>query len=143
MSLKIPLTRPVRGQSPSSEGHQGVEEQVSPIAPRTPLIFIRRTGMEEQASCPTKDPTRLALQGQGLTVDPSCQSRCGLSKKQEGHRNHTILERIGNTPYNQPGLGADDQKHHIGAKEITPNRHPRWNPNWHTSARVKLRGRKK
>ncbi len=38
--------------------------------------------MREQVSCPTKDPTRLALQGQGLTVDPSCQSCCGLSRKQ-------------------------------------------------------------
>ncbi len=39
--------------------------------------------MEEQASCPTKDPKRLALQGQGLTVDPSCWSRRGLSQKKE------------------------------------------------------------
>ncbi len=42
--------------------------------------------MQEQASCPTKDPTRLTLPGQGLTVDPSCQSRRGLSRKQEGNR---------------------------------------------------------
>ncbi len=45
--------------------------------------------MKEQASCPIKDATRLALQGQGLTVDPSCQSCRGLSwkqqRKQESH----------------------------------------------------------
>ena len=69
--------------SPSSRGHHGVEEQVSPIAPCTPLKLKRRTGMKEQASCPIKDPTRLALQGQGLTVDPSCQSCRGLSRKQQ------------------------------------------------------------
>ncbi len=83
--------------------------------------------MEERTSCPTKDPTRLVLQGQGLTVDPSCQSRSGLSKKQERNRNHTTLGRIGSTPYNQPGLGVGDQEHHIGTLETTPNRHPRWN----------------
>ena len=81
--------------------------------------------MKEQASCPTKDPTRLALQGQGLTVDPSCQSRCRLSRKQEGNRNHTTLGRIGSTPYSQPGLEVDDQKHHIGTKGMTPHGHPR------------------
>ncbi len=81
--------------------------------------------MKEQTSCPTKDPTRLVLQGQGLTVDPSCQSRRGLSKKQERNRNHTTLGRIGSMPYSQPGLGVDDQKHHIGTKGITPNGRPR------------------
>ncbi len=39
--------------------------------------------MKEQASCLLKDPTRLALQGQGLTVNPSCQSCRGLSRKQQ------------------------------------------------------------
>ncbi len=73
---------PRRGQSPISKGRHGVEEQVSPIAPRTHLKPKQRRGMREQASCPTEDPTRLALQGQGLTVDPSFQSRCGLSRKQ-------------------------------------------------------------
>ncbi len=81
--------------------------------------------MKEQANCPIEDPTRLALQGQGLTVDPSCQSRRGLSKKQERNRNHTTLGRIGNTLYNQPGLTVDDQKYHIGTLETTPNGHPR------------------
>ncbi len=80
---------PRKGQSPSSKGHHGVEEQVSPIAPRTPLKLMRRKGMEEQASCPPKDPTRLALQGQRLTVDPSCQSRRRVvtkaRRKQESH----------------------------------------------------------
>ena len=80
--MKMVPTCPRKGQSPSSKGRHGVEEQVSPIAPRTPLKPKKRTGMREQASCPTKDPTRLVLQGQGLTVDPSCQSRCGLSRKQ-------------------------------------------------------------
>ena len=59
--------------------------------------------MKEQASCLTEDPTRLALQGQGLTFDPSCQSRRGLSKKKERNRNHTTFGKIGNTPYRQPG----------------------------------------
>ncbi len=59
--------------------------------------------MEEQASCPTKDPTWLALQGQGLTVDPSCRSRRALSWKQEENRNHTTLGRIGSMPYDLPG----------------------------------------
>ncbi len=70
MLLKIVPACPGKGRSPSSRGHHGVEEQVSPIGPRTPLKPDRRTGMKEQASCPVKDPTRLALQGQGLTVDP-------------------------------------------------------------------------
>ncbi len=39
--------------------------------------------MREQASCSIKDPTRLALQGQRLTVDPSCQFCRGLSRKQQ------------------------------------------------------------
>ncbi len=47
--------------SPSSRGHHGVEEQVSPIAPCTPLKLKRRMGIKEQASYPVKDPTRLAL----------------------------------------------------------------------------------
>ncbi len=81
--------------------------------------------MKEQASCPTKDPMRLALQGQGLTVDPSCQSRRGLSRKQEGNRNHITLERIGDTPYDQPGLTVDDRKRYIGTLETTPNRRSR------------------
>ncbi len=81
--------------------------------------------MEEQASCPTKDPMRLALQGQGLTVNPSCQSRHGLSRKQEENRNHTTLGRIGNTPYNQPGLTVDDWRRYIGSWKATPSRRPR------------------
>ncbi len=80
--------------------------------------------MKEQASCPTEDPTRLVLQGQGLTVDPSWQSRRGLSKKLTENRNHTTMGRIGSKPCNQPRLGVDDQPHHIGTMEITPNRHP-------------------
>ncbi len=84
--------------------------------------------MKERASCPTEDPTRLVLQGQGLTVDLSCQSHRGLSKKLIKNRNHTTRGRIGSMPCNQPGLGVDDQKYHIGTMEITPNRHPRWNP---------------
>ncbi len=83
--------------------------------------------MKEQTSCPTKDPMRLVLQGQGLTVDPSCRSRRGLSRKQERNRNHTILGRIGSTPYNQFGLGLEDQKYHIRTLETTPNGLPRWN----------------
>ncbi len=81
--------------------------------------------MKEQTSCPTKDPTWLVLQGQGLTVDPSCRSHHGLSRKQERNRNPTTLGKIGSMPYNQPGLGVDDQKHHIGTKGITPHGHPR------------------
>ncbi len=81
--------------------------------------------MEEQASCPTEDPMRLALQSQGLTVDPSCQSRRGLSQKQEGNRNHPTLGRIGSTPYDQPGLAVNDQKRYIGTLETTPNRRSR------------------
>ena len=81
--------------------------------------------MEEQASCPTNDPTRLALQGQGLTVDPSCQSSRGLSRKQEGNRNHTTLGRTWSMPYNQPGLAVDDRNRYIGTLETTPNRRPR------------------
>ncbi len=84
--------------------------------------------MKERVSCPTEDPTRLVLQGQGLTVDPSCQSRRGLSKRSTRNRNHTTTGRITNTPYNQPGLRVVDQKHHIGTLETTPNRHPQWNP---------------
>ncbi len=80
--------------------------------------------MNERTSCPTKDQTWLVLQGQGLTVDPSCRSRRGLSRKQEGNRNHTTLGRIGSTPYNQHGLEVDDQEHHIETKRITPPRHP-------------------
>ncbi len=80
--------------------------------------------MKEQASCPTEDPTRLVLQGQGLTVGPSCRSRRGLSKKLTKTRNYTTLGKIGSTPYSQHGLGIDDQKHPIGTKEITPSRHP-------------------
>ncbi len=102
--MKRPSTSHYEAQSPSSEGHHGVEEQVSPIAPRTPLIFMRRTGMREQASCPTKDPMQLALQGQGLTVDPSCRSRRGLSRKQVRNRNHTISGGIGSTPLTSPDL---------------------------------------
>ncbi len=60
--------------------------------------------MEEPTSCPTKDPTQLVFQGQGLTVDPSCQSRCRLSTSKEGSKNHTTLGRIESTPYGQPGL---------------------------------------
>ncbi len=56
---------PSRGQSPSSRGHHGVEEQVSPIAPRTPLIFMRRTGIKEQASCLIEDPTAAGPLGPG------------------------------------------------------------------------------
>ncbi len=81
--------------------------------------------MKEPTSCPTKDLTWLVLHGQGLTVDPSCQSRRGLSKKQEGNRNHTTLGWIGSTPYSQPGLEVDNQKHHIGTKGMTPHGHPR------------------
>ncbi len=60
--------------------------------------------MKEQTSCPTKDPTRLVLQGQGLTVDPSCQSRRGLSRKQEGNRNHTTWEGSGARLITSPDL---------------------------------------
>ncbi len=35
---------PRKGQSPSSEDHHGVEEQVSPIAPRTPLNIYEENG---------------------------------------------------------------------------------------------------
>ena len=80
--------------------------------------------MREQASCPTKDPMQLALQGQGLTVDPSCRSRRGLSRKQVRNRNHTISGGIGSTPYDQPGLTVDDRKHYIGTLETTPSRRP-------------------
>ncbi len=86
--------------------------------------------MKEQTSCPTEDPTPLVLQGQGLArdwpgTDPSCQSRHGLSRKQEGNRNHTTLGRIGNTPYSRSGLAVDDRKRYIGTLEATPNRRPR------------------
>ncbi len=80
-SLNLGTTR--RSPSPSSRGHHGVEEQVSPIAPRTPIKPNRRTRMKERASCPLEDPMRLALQGQGLTVNPSCQSCRRLSRKQQ------------------------------------------------------------
>ncbi len=117
MPLRIVPTCPGEGQSPSSKGRHGVEEKVSPIAPRTPLKPMRRTGMREQASCPTKDLTRLALQGQGLPVDPSCQSYRGLSQKQR--------KKTGITPYDQPGLAADDRNRYIGTWEITPDVSPR------------------
>ncbi len=63
MPLKIVPTAPEKKKkrSPSSRGHHGVEEQVSLIAPRTPLKPDRRMGMKEQASCPVNDPMRLAL----------------------------------------------------------------------------------
>ncbi len=80
--------------------------------------------MEERTSCLTKDPTRLVLQGQGLTVDPSCQSRRGLSRKRKGNKNHTTLGRIGSTPYSQPGLTVNDRKHYIGTLEATSDRRP-------------------
>ena len=49
---KIWTLSPSKGQSPSSRGLHGVEEQVSPIAPRTPLIFMRRAGIKEPNQLP-------------------------------------------------------------------------------------------
>ena len=81
--------------------------------------------MKEQASRPTKDPTRLALQGQELTVDLSCQSRRRLSRKPERNKDHTTLGRTGSMPYNQPRLIADDWNRYLGTSETTPTRRPR------------------
>ncbi len=99
--------------------------------------------MEERASCQTEDPTRLVLQGQGLTVDLSCQSRRGLSKKSTRNRNHTTMGKIRNMPYDRPGLRIATQKHHIGTLETILNRHLRWNLCSPILAGVKFGRRKK
>ncbi len=86
---KIWTRSPSLGQSPSSKGHPGVEEQTSPTAPRTPLLIMWRTGMRESTSCLAKVPTQLVLQGQGPTVDPSGRSRYRMSR--EGARKRTEI----------------------------------------------------
>ncbi len=98
--------------------------------------------MEEQASCPTKDPTWLALQGQGLTVDLSCQSRRGLSRKQVRDRNHTTLGRIGSPPYNQPGLAVDDRERYIETLEAATDG-PKISPLAHRSGSQARENRRK
>ncbi len=84
--------------------------------------------MKEQTSCLTEDLTAAGPSRPGTDCRPVMPVPPRVVEKLKEDRENTTTRRIGDTPYNQPGLRVAGQKCHIGTMEITPNRHPRWNP---------------
>ena len=89
---------------------------------------MRRTGIKEQASCLTEDPTAAGPLRPGADCQLVMPVPPLVVEKLKEDRDYTTTRGIGNTPSNQPGLRVASQKRHIGTIEMTPNRHPRWNP---------------
>ncbi len=79
--------------------------------------------MKEQASCLTEDPTAAGPSRPGTDCQPIMLVPPPVVEKLTEDRKCTTMRRIGDTPYNHPGLRAASQKHHIGTIEITPNKH--------------------
>ncbi len=76
------LTRDIaKGPSPGSKAKPGVGEQSSPVAPRTPPVFMRRTGLKEPIQLPTKGSDHSwTFRAQGPTVNLACWPRRSLLK---------------------------------------------------------------
>ena len=89
---------------------------------------MRRTGIKEQASCLTEDPTAAGPLGLGTDCQLVMPVPPQVVDKPQENRNNTTTRRIENTPYDQPGLGIAGQEHHVGTIKTAPNRYPRWTP---------------
>ncbi len=77
----------LKGQSPSSRGHHGVEEQVSPIAPRTPLKIYEENEDGGTSQLPNRGsdasgPSRLGIDcGPVMPVPPRVVKKVKRKKK--------------------------------------------------------------
>ena len=117
---KIWTQSPGQGQSPSSEGHPGVEEQTSPTAPRTPPTSYKKIGDEGTHQLFNKGSDTAGPSRPGTDCRPVMPVPLQVVKREseKENRDNTILGRNGSTPYNQPGPTATrrDLENHTGPR---------------------------